>query len=453
MHRHPASRPRRILHGLWQIYIYGSFWFGLNIDMFRETAIIGTTVAEGDRGKAFIVQRNNGNWDQLTTVTARTRAAGEQFGSVKMSNNDNTVIVGASTDDGVGAFYVYKTEDGGSTWRESVRVENPNQNSILFGHRVAINGNYVLIGAPSHDTPETDNGLIFAYSTVGAAPMSPSASPSSSPSAPPTSPPSVSPSDSPSTSPSTISPTKQGATLAPSSSPSSLPPSVSPFVTPTFAPSKKGDRSSPTIAPSSSPTFTPSKSPSSALSSGTSSLYDSGEGADSFGVIGAIAVAVYCICCVSILIIVMMVTVHRRKKQMKALERERHRARSRNRSRRTSTQLTPRSQIVVGANIFPTVDTGHDINASWSPSRREESEYEKRVPHVTSAVAVGNQIYCGFSSFIADTDETYQRAQNNNETINGSGGMITNDRVVYDQLPEIAEEHHQQVVYERLLPS
>jgi len=141
--------------------------FGLSVSMDSagDTVIIGA-ISDDDNGfssgSAYIFQLSAGVWTQQAKLTASDAAAADFFGgSVSISGDGDTVIVGAFSDDnenggGAGAAYVYQFD--GTNWNETKKVISPDGSSADGfggggGNGVSLdaNGGIGAIGAPNHD--------------------------------------------------------------------------------------------------------------------------------------------------------------------------------------------------------------------------------------------------------------------------------------------------------------
>ena len=77
-----------------------------------EDAVVGTNTIT-DTGAAYIFTRSNSNWTEQNKIQASDKQAYDGFGgSVFISDDGNTAIVGASHEDtggtNAGAAYLYK---------------------------------------------------------------------------------------------------------------------------------------------------------------------------------------------------------------------------------------------------------------------------------------------------------------------------------------------------------
>ena len=91
-----------------------------------------------------------------------------------MAIDGNTIVVGASYDNdaaqgaGVwsGAVYVFRTSDGGATYEVAKLTASDGAAEHYFGTSVAINGNTVVIGASGDDGASFSEGSAYVFRTT-----------------------------------------------------------------------------------------------------------------------------------------------------------------------------------------------------------------------------------------------------------------------------------------------
>ena len=142
--------------------------FGWAVSISGDTALIGApsgdSAAVPDTGSAYVFVRNGTTWSQQAKLTAGNAAGGDSFGaSVGLSGD--TCIVGAagvdtSAGSNVGCAYVFSRT--GTTWSEQVRLtsDEPAANDV-FGNRVAISGDTVIVGNVGDDSVYVPTGDIL----------------------------------------------------------------------------------------------------------------------------------------------------------------------------------------------------------------------------------------------------------------------------------------------------
>ena len=127
---------------------------------------------EEDAGKVYIFKRKSDDKDdvvQIATIKAKSPQEYAQFGDA-VSISGRYIVVGAShenveTEDDAGAAYLFK--------RESDSLNDVSLISTLhasnygkedwFGYSVAIDGNYIVVGAYGEDTENTNAGASYLF--------------------------------------------------------------------------------------------------------------------------------------------------------------------------------------------------------------------------------------------------------------------------------------------------
>ncbi|OJJ21024.1 hypothetical protein BKI52_10645 [marine bacterium AO1-C] len=118
-------------------------------------------------GSTYIFERNSstGNWGFAQKVVANDRATNDQFG-VSVDISGNFLVVGARNEDATtndtenfGAAYVFERMSGGN-WTQVIKLTAPTADrstSDQFGTSVAIDGNWIVVGA-NFDDEKDDTG-------------------------------------------------------------------------------------------------------------------------------------------------------------------------------------------------------------------------------------------------------------------------------------------------------
>lgn len=147
---------------------------GMAGDHFGHIAINGDTIVVGasrndgvgiDAGAAYVFIRDKDSWSEAQKLTASDSGPYDRFGESVAIDGD-TILIGATGDDGqgynAGAAYVYVRQDG--TWIEQQKlVASDGQDNDGFGH-VAIQDHIVVIGAPRNLTDAANNMVAYVYS-------------------------------------------------------------------------------------------------------------------------------------------------------------------------------------------------------------------------------------------------------------------------------------------------
>jgi len=137
-----------------------------------NTAIVGAwseDTTATDAGSAYIFTRSGTTWSQEAKIQSSDVQAGDNFGqSVSISDDGNTVIVGAKNEDttatDAGAAYVFTRS--GTTWSQEAKIQSSDaQASDRFGQYVSISGdgNTAIVSASNEDTTATDAGSVYIF--------------------------------------------------------------------------------------------------------------------------------------------------------------------------------------------------------------------------------------------------------------------------------------------------
>jgi uncharacterized Zn-binding protein involved in type VI secretion len=144
--------------------------FGWSVSISGDYAIVGAYQHDsegGNAGAAYIFRRTGTNtWDTGTKIVASDAAANDQFGHAVAIDGDYA-IVGARLHDSeatdAGASYIFR-RTGTNTWDAGTKiVASDAAANDQFGHAVAIDGDYAIVGARLHDSEATDAGAAYIF--------------------------------------------------------------------------------------------------------------------------------------------------------------------------------------------------------------------------------------------------------------------------------------------------
>jgi len=148
--------------------------FGYSVALDGDYAVVGAYSADdggADSGAVYIYGRNQGGdnaWGQVIKLTASDAAAGDMFGTSVAIDGDY-VVVGASSEDGTGtdrgaAYVFYRNQGGADNWGEVVRLTASDAEDLdMFGGSVALDGDFVIVGAFYEDGNGTNRGAAYIY--------------------------------------------------------------------------------------------------------------------------------------------------------------------------------------------------------------------------------------------------------------------------------------------------
>ncbi len=140
--------------------------FGSSVSIDGDTVAVGAFGNIGYRGAAYIFTRNGVSWIQEQKLTATDAAAGDDFGwSVALSGE--SAVIGAPGDDGFrGGAYVFTRN--GNSWNQLDKIIAADGTEFdRFGYSVAIDGDYLISGAPLASSALGTTGSAYIFSRSG----------------------------------------------------------------------------------------------------------------------------------------------------------------------------------------------------------------------------------------------------------------------------------------------
>jgi hypothetical protein len=143
--------------------------FGISATIEGDTIIVGawhaTVSGNTNRGAAYIFVRSGTTWTEAQKLTASDGGVAHEFGR-SVAIDGNTLIVGATQANGLGAAYVFVRS--GAVWTEQQKLTaSDGAASDDFGY-VALDADTALVGAPGDDTgANTDHGSAYVFVRSG----------------------------------------------------------------------------------------------------------------------------------------------------------------------------------------------------------------------------------------------------------------------------------------------
>ena len=148
---------------------YGDY-FGFSVSISGDYAIVGAyhddTATRSDQGSAYIFQRSGTVWIQQVKLWANDGASGDNFGRSVAITNDFAVV--GSPLDGVGSnfyqgsIYIFPNQSG---WGNGIKMTAPDgTSSDIFGFSVAASGINIVAGAIGD---ESRKGAVYVFYNDG----------------------------------------------------------------------------------------------------------------------------------------------------------------------------------------------------------------------------------------------------------------------------------------------
>ena len=146
--------------------------FGYSVAINGDYIVVGARYDYGSTdtifgaGEAYVFKKDQGgvdNWGLIKILNSPNENNGDQFG-YSVAIDGDYIVVGARVDDGstdtisnAGEAYIFKKDQGGvDNWGLIKILNSPNENDgNQFGYSVAIDGDYIVVGA-SYDDGSTD---------------------------------------------------------------------------------------------------------------------------------------------------------------------------------------------------------------------------------------------------------------------------------------------------------
>lgn len=147
--------------------------FGASVSVDSAAGVVAVGAFNGDVpgitncGSVYVYLYSGGAWGFEAELSASDAAAGDEFGG-SVSVSGGTIVVGARghEDPGLfnsGAAYVF-VSSGGAWVEDAILIASDQASSSRFGTSVAVSGDTVVVGAPSHNG---GTGAAYIFSDDG----------------------------------------------------------------------------------------------------------------------------------------------------------------------------------------------------------------------------------------------------------------------------------------------
>ncbi len=146
--------------------------FGQSVSLSGDYFIVGAPNDDDggeSSGAAYVFNRQETTWTQLTKLTANDAAANDYFGWSVSFSGDYAIVGAYGDDDGgidSGSAYIFKRE--GTAWTQLTKLTaNDAAANDYFGWSVSISGDYAIVGAYGDDVGGIDSGAAYIYKREG----------------------------------------------------------------------------------------------------------------------------------------------------------------------------------------------------------------------------------------------------------------------------------------------
>lgn len=137
--------------------------FGTSVAIDAKFAVVGAPNDGGlqpNAGSAHFFVRRGSSWEYASSISSGV--ASSQFGASVAIDADR-VIIGAPTEGGTGAAYIYRKRRNNQWELEDQLVAKVRTPDDFFGGSVAIDGKYAIVGAPGDDELEDGAGAVYFF--------------------------------------------------------------------------------------------------------------------------------------------------------------------------------------------------------------------------------------------------------------------------------------------------
>ena len=145
----------------------GADFFGSNVAIEEDLAVVGAFNADNALGAAYVFERKKGVWVEQTKLVATDRLVNSEFGE-NVSISGNTIAIGAPSDrNGRGAVYIFQKT--GNVWSQQAKLmANDETEDSFFGDSIALSDDVLVAGAELGLVPGgVEAGAAYVFRRIG----------------------------------------------------------------------------------------------------------------------------------------------------------------------------------------------------------------------------------------------------------------------------------------------
>jgi len=145
--------------------------FGNDLAVKGDWAAIGAYGVSSYSGAVYLYKHDGSHWVFMQSLTASDGAANDFFGRAVAMSGTGHLVVGALSDDFMGAVYFFTLSSTTNTWGDEQKiVASDGAADNWFGVAVAMSGTgHLVVGAYGDDDKGSDSGAIYLYTLNGTA--------------------------------------------------------------------------------------------------------------------------------------------------------------------------------------------------------------------------------------------------------------------------------------------
>ena len=145
--------------------------FGISVSASADRLVVGASGAGSgqNKGKVFVFERLDGNWDLAATLVASDGEPGDQFGHAVSTSGDRVAVGAPGDDDGgyaSGSAYIFGRGqgEGGNQWRQVTKLlASKPAPTRQFGQSISIGADRLVVGQQLDDDSGRSPGSAYIF--------------------------------------------------------------------------------------------------------------------------------------------------------------------------------------------------------------------------------------------------------------------------------------------------
>ena len=141
--------------------------FGAALDVSGADLIIGAPDSNDFKGKVYHYRRDDDNYTKINEIVDFNGSVNQQFGyNLTFGTDENEIFVSSPHEKNAGVGKVIQFLFNGSSWIQKKQFWSSDDRNITgdsFGKDLAVDENFLVIGAPNAQIDETVSGLVYVF--------------------------------------------------------------------------------------------------------------------------------------------------------------------------------------------------------------------------------------------------------------------------------------------------
>lgn len=143
--------------------------YGNSVATNGKAIVVGSMLADGNKGitgAVYVYEKSMETWEQANKIIDPNGSVHDRFGSAIAINSAGTIVVGAyhnsKYSEKTGAAFVFEYEESNWTITDTLRTDLHTEND-MFGYSVDISNHEIVVGAYHADGNETNSGSVYTF--------------------------------------------------------------------------------------------------------------------------------------------------------------------------------------------------------------------------------------------------------------------------------------------------